>query len=612
MEPSGSCEGPPLDENDPAVQKMLSEMMKLGPEVPERLFKVWTQMQVSPWKARGGVPAALAAIPSGSRTEVIEAAQGLLLLSDHDHAAWQHAPKGTVQALLEAVDSPTLSNSEFVAVKYALYHVIHKCSSAAEQLVAAYTHPRPRIAFSALTCSWMFLEERASYQRMSEAGAASSLVALLSHQCLLCQSAAAVAIRCAAQVPAMRGELRDAGVVPAMMRVVREAPANASPDEFRGFEGLMSRDDSEVSPYLLDLRSAACTALEALIDREPGIAQEVAALSDTPATILQVLKQSSGDGFKAPAGLLSSLLQQLEDGRSFCRGLLAEGFPKIIARFLKPDNEPACGAAFACIHPVFAVMKEQGCPPTSTRPLFSALKQYICSGKEWLGPAASCLCIVGHTYRLDWMYFIQSMAWKDAEEMVEKLASKVGDDCLNEGMSAFIIIVECLRVLEDKAVLMRPLSVELVSRIFRMLRHGRSPAMRRRHDLPETEFLVRDGLNTVLQCSNQPAVIQALSCGLLVELKIAVREAHHNSHIFVLMAVLELLRYAEAVEQMRKAVVWPTLLVESAATCPTSAMRAYAEEWKDLVGRAPQFAAELLAAGAVDSLTVARGRVEWC
>jgi HEAT repeat protein len=130
---------------------------------------------------------------------------------------------------------------------FSLQALVEASPDAAAQLVAAYADPDPWIAFAAIQFPATSLEPITARAHLLQAGAARALVAALSHDSPDCRGAAAYATLTASDLEVLSA-LRAAGLVPAMMELIRRGPASSpSPPPSQSRPGLGFFSNSKVT-----------------------------------------------------------------------------------------------------------------------------------------------------------------------------------------------------------------------------------------------------------------------------------------------------------------------------------------------------------------------------
>lgn len=171
------------------------------------------------------------------------------------------------------------SNSRFLT--FTMQRLVELCPRIPGQLVASCSHPDLWIAIASLTTVTALLPFPLMRQHMLDAGVAGGIVRALSYPCPDCRKIACLFAGMGNGDPELLQQLVDAGVVPALMEVLREgrSPEPEDPDDrtdgpfaedFSYKRGETELDLSGTQPAL-----QACLALGRLMTERPSIAREV-------------------------------------------------------------------------------------------------------------------------------------------------------------------------------------------------------------------------------------------------------------------------------------------------------------------------------------------------
>lgn len=199
-------------------------------DLEDFLIRAWENSALleKAFRGKGGVRAALDAIHMGLTREAAEATIALAHLAEDDNTASEPSNNGIVKALLAWFNVASQSDADTCMLELTLRRIVKKSSTGPAELIAAYSDPDHSIAFSALMFSSMVMDDETACEDMVKAGLVPALLTALSNPALHCQSAAGLIIKAMSSQPKALPMLLRAALVPAMMRVVREGPTQAS------------------------------------------------------------------------------------------------------------------------------------------------------------------------------------------------------------------------------------------------------------------------------------------------------------------------------------------------------------------------------------------------
>eukprot|EP00884_Botryococcus_braunii_P009798 jgi/Botrbrau1/1881/Bobra.146_1s0067.1 len=271
-------------------------------------------MQAQARRARGGICAALAVIRTGSHEKAVEAAMKLLRLQDDGGAAQELAESGTVRALLVVIDSPDVGAMDSERLQMLVVSIMPKSLGGVQELVETYDDQNPHIVCAALRMSRALLSKDLAARLMLTAGFAPALVAALSHRVFQCRVAAVSCVMAAGANPKVCGALCKAGLIPRLVHIAGEdRPRQTPPSEgFGRYSVSRLGDPAEASASSGDPPLMASAALHFIGGYRPTVFWKIALLPGSVATLLKPLEQYPVEDCEAPATLLASVLQNLD------------------------------------------------------------------------------------------------------------------------------------------------------------------------------------------------------------------------------------------------------------------------------------------------------------
>lgn len=365
------------------------------------------------WRERGGVVAALEALRSGIPDEALDAAKALGDLVQDRGAAEALVEGGVVRPLLQVFDSKNLKAADTSALEKSLQALVEAHAGIAAQLVAAYSDPDMRVAFSAIYSCGNLLQRAATRERLLKAGVAGALVAALSHESLDCCSAAAF-VTLLTEDKALLAALRMAGLVPALMTLMRggsassskggkakgRAPSASSPSR-RSF-GLLGGRRANVGSMLgpsrestdepeVDAAFIACNSLRFLIKVHPQVTREIAATPRPVGAIMSCLRQYKGEAAVGFADLLHTMLLHHKDGPykvPLRKELLDEGFPSLVPSLVSPDELDLAVHSISSLFAMFESLGYASLNLATAEAIMASFEQFLDSDVASQGEAA--------------------------------------------------------------------------------------------------------------------------------------------------------------------------------------------------------------------------------
>eukprot|EP00884_Botryococcus_braunii_P001214 jgi/Botrbrau1/11093/Bobra.0219s0004.2 len=562
------------------------------------------------WRARGGVSAAMTAIRTGSPKEALEAAVSLYPLASDPAAPKELARKGSMRAILLVFDSAKLESDELDALFLSVLQIVVLCRGVAAQLVAALTDPDERVAFAAAVVVVPMLPEPFAGPLLKTAGVSCALVGLLSHASPYCRSAAALAANVAVAHTQVWAALEGAGVGPALIRILQEVPPQEPPQGptplvFAQWELSAPNPvkDELVPAPLQDPRLVACMALGAIAKSAPTVLLALSrAAPDSGRALLQLLEDYPEDP-DAPVLLLTVLIHALEGDpglRAFAQALDAAGFLGHFTRLLSADNNLLAVLILESLYFWINALGKGG-PEKRDVSYFARLERYITTGGTQIGRAASVLVRLQVPCEPLWKAHIEGADPADTKKLVKALSrSMIQADGLG-AVCSHLIIAGYMRMGNMQTVLVAAMAAGFVPGVFRLLKGVESNA-KEWGPVSNSDELLWQQLSIVVESGSAQYAMQALRCGLLAEMKSAVRRGTGKLLTVILQILIGLLRYPEAFPRMQEADVWPSLLLELAENRSLAVLRRF-HVLLDTLGtdNAPR-ADELLAAGVLNRL----------
>eukprot|EP00884_Botryococcus_braunii_P005689 jgi/Botrbrau1/15120/Bobra.320_1s0004.1 len=569
--------------------------------MPERL-----EALAKAWRARGGISAAMTAIRTGSPKDALEAALSLVHLAAAPGGAKELARKGSIRAILLVYDLAKLESDELNALFLSVLEIVVDCRGAAAQLVAALADPDVRVAFPAAVLLIPMLKHPTAGRMLVTAGVGRALVGLLSHASPYCRSAAALAASSAAAHAKVWAALESAGVVPALLRILREGPPQEPPQGptplvFTQWElpaPTMAGD--EVPAPLQDPRLIACWTLGDIAESVPTIAQAILRDPDSAQALLRLL-EDYWETPEAPVILLHALLKVLQEDpgmQAFSQALVAAGFMAHFTRLLSADSNPLASKLLDSLYFVLDALGNGG-PKKQDMSYFVRLEQYITAGGEHVGKAA-CVLVKLHIHRNPlWKVHIEGADPADTKKLVEALSRSMIQSDGFAAVCSHLIIAGYMHMGDSDAVLVAAMAAGFVPGVFRLLRGKESNAEEWRN---VADWGIWLQLSDVVKSGHPQYAMQALRCGLLAEMKSAVRKGTDELLVVILQVLIGLVRYPEAFPRMQEADVWPSLFLELAENRSLAVLRRFHGLLDTLsTDNAPR-ADELLAAGVLNKL----------
>lgn len=348
-------------------------------------------------QAQGGVVLAVASIPSGAQDDALHSAKALGDLVHDSDAVPALADEGTVRALLQVLGFNVSKLEDKRSLQCSQLAIVKACPAVAAQIVAAYNNPDLEIAFAAIRSTGILLEQGIARAHLFQAGAARALVDALSHDCPECRGAAAAAVAAGATDLEMLSALRDAGLVPAMMELIRRGPAS-SPSQSRPGLALLGDTTAviwglaggELHVPWADAGPIACRSLAALCDAHPDVALEIVKAARPASAILSCLRQSGGHVAAPSVGLLFRVVGGLDGPLELAFGqeLVAEGFPDLFPSLIRPASPELAGQAICTLCFIFNTAGFDCIGHASTETIMTALEQFLGSDSAGDGEAA--------------------------------------------------------------------------------------------------------------------------------------------------------------------------------------------------------------------------------
>eukprot|EP00884_Botryococcus_braunii_P001215 jgi/Botrbrau1/11094/Bobra.0219s0004.1 len=559
------------------------------------------------WLARGGVSAVMTAIRTGSPKDALEAALSLKRLAGEAGGSKELARKGSIRAVLLVFDSAKLESDEREALFLSVQEIMVVCRGAAAQLVAAFADPDARVAFAAAFVSVSMLEHPITGPLLVTAGVGRALFGLLSHASPYCRSAAAHFAPSAAFHAKVWAALESAGVVPALMRNLREVPPQEPlhgpvPFVFTQWSiPAVSLAGDEFPMPWQDPRLVACMALGA-ISSIPTVPLAIARAPDSAQALLKLL-EDYWETPEAPVILLNDLLKVLQGGpggRAFARALDTAGFLGHFTRLLSADNNLLAGSILDSLY-IWMETLGKGGPQQGDVSYFVRLERYITAGGSHVGKAASVLFRLQIHCEPLCKVHIKGADAEEMKKLVEALShSMIQADCL-EAVCSHLVITAYMEMDNIEAVLVTAMEAGFVPGVIRLLKGLESNAEEWAF-VSNIDLSFWSQLSNVMEVGNTQYAMEALRCGMLAEMKSAVRNGRCELLEVILHVLNGLVRYPEAFPRMQEADIWPSLLLELAENRSLAVLRNFHMLLNALSMHNAPRADELLAAGVLNRL----------
>eukprot|EP00884_Botryococcus_braunii_P004386 jgi/Botrbrau1/13949/Bobra.250_1s0004.1 len=560
--------------------------------------------------AQGRIPAAMAKVRSGSLEEALGAALTLAEMVGDADGQVELAREGTVLALLRVFDCPSLKHEESLLLNRVLLFILGSSLAMTAEMLMAFSHPDSRIAFAAIAVIQEALVDKVMFRRTLAAGAAPALVAALAHPSPYCRSAAAfVSGNTASASPEVRSALQQAGLVPALVRVLREGPPQDCPQPpskgvFTAWDSALPDLSRETSlPPWADPHCFAWATLFSLSDKK-GIAEEIGAEEDFPAIWARSVKQQLPTAKNAVA-VLEKVVATLAAGPrmpAFTASLMSEGFPEIIASLIRPDDVGEPRLACKVVGMIAEWTKE------NSKPVASALVRYIeASGNVAMRLATLALSRISMLFESDPERFVEFTLGDNPVKMVESLSRFMLSCACLEDSASHLLLLAYLQW-GDSTLLPAAVDAGFIPGILRVMREARTKEVGKDPTFLE---MIWNVLSLIVDFGEPRYVKQALRCGLLEQVKITIPDAASVHRIHAIGVVKGLLRYREGLEQMRRERIWPNMLINAADSSDVSFLLRYTQTILEVNESDHHLAAELLAMGALERLQRDRDRDTW-
>eukprot|EP00884_Botryococcus_braunii_P004389 jgi/Botrbrau1/13951/Bobra.250_1s0006.2 len=570
------------------------------------------------WRARGGVAAAMRTIRSASHAKALEAALVLEHLVRDDDAPRELARKGTMRALLLLIDHPSLEAAELAAIHVAIRAVVLASHPAASQLAAAFSESEARIAFAAAVASVPLLEDEAARPIALAAGVARAMVAMLNHPSPYCRSGAAIIVGGAAKVAEPLQVLREAELVPALMEALRQPvpPRRLPPPKHGVFTNcrfsLLEAEEfgDDLGLPLEEPHLILCYALTSVIEADEQTAREVAATSDSAQSILELLRTRPEKEKDSYLRLLLALLRKLigtPELRAFSEACVGCGstFADALARMFEPGRDKSAELAIEVLERVLPRRRGGNSALSFTMPLMKALGRCIQDNAPYAKRAVAVLSLVAAlSSKAAWEEYIASSPADAQRKAVENLSRFTVMMDLPQAGFALDLIVDHFKW-GGPGLPGPALTGGIVGGIFRMLWAVEGSELGSPPAAALINAKLREALFFIIRSRETEVLGQALRCGLLPEVKSALRNGTAEVLLFALAVVRELLGSLEAQKQMREIGIWPSMMLELADTGDRSLLLAFVEELIAMYSSAPDCVDELVVEGVLERLAAA-------
>eukprot|EP00884_Botryococcus_braunii_P006040 jgi/Botrbrau1/15437/Bobra.43_2s0062.1 len=408
------------------------------------------------------------------------------------------------------------------------------------------------------------------------ADGASALVCLLSDPCPYVQSVAAhLADKLITMWPDISAKFVEAGIVPVYMAVLEQRASREALELSQQKMKLFNSDlggcdewrDGRLSEGLLaEPRLHVCKALRSLVFSRSDVAEQV-----TAAALMRPLKEYSGETLIDPVVCLALVLEKHPDPKRLLEALLSDGLVDILPDFFEPEDRVLFASAVSVLTEISKFWVLNLLPLGHAQKIVGSLLTYIeVINDACVGEAILLIWRLEHDLRRDLLMGIKG---KEALKLVLHLCPRMINGGEFEGVAAHCLVVELMRRAwnRDERVINAAMSNGFIAGTFRLLS---APAYFGDH-VTQQNFRLQllQGVQFMVAATDIRFANEAISRGLLGLVRDAVGSGARQLQLFGLKAIWGLALRGQTLAQLRKASVWPHLVLDLAGSCHLSVLQ---------------------------------------
>lgn len=387
------------------------------------------------------ISAAIQALRSGSDEDKVKAVQALKLLAGHDDAPALLSSDSIVELILCVAQIPEAIVQELEPGTLAVLEPSRN-PEGVQQLIAAYKHTDPKIAFAAVYFTVVAMDRDSIWKSMVDAGVLPGLVGLMQHSVLHCRGMAIAAClestlikdeeRRKAISTRVCAELRKAGVVSKLMQAIREGAPQGTAEEgtpaiYRKFGYIFKANFWEATTHAIlttkDEAALACVTLYALASNDvKGVVSEILTSSDAMAVLVKAIERLEIDLKFYPLSLVRILLKVNASQDLISMLMKSGGVLATMPALIKPERPTLAIAAMNVLTLAYTETNRRPMlfPKNRMVPVRKAMVEYLMMEAGGLGSIEASILL--HT-----MVWLEDEAIalplsENAAELVKKLA----------------------------------------------------------------------------------------------------------------------------------------------------------------------------------------------